>query len=171
MVPLCPAFMGGVPPVLYRLVCTGPPCSKWSNLWSPPKISLILVKPQQSLSLLTGVLSKNQKKTKCSLSLSNISFILTTSKLEAILENHRCSLKLVQSGMSVGGGGEGSPLNLLPPVWRAGTTGCRRLRYARRVAPFHCPISVSFSFSTFFCFAASWTEVDEIFALSVQNRF
>jgi hypothetical protein len=27
--------------------------------------------------------------------------------------------------------------------------------------PFHCPISVSSSFSTFLCFAASWTGVDK----------
>jgi hypothetical protein len=27
--------------------------------------------------------------------------------------------------------------------------------------PFHCPISVSFSFSTFLCFPASWTGVDK----------
>jgi hypothetical protein len=51
MVPLCLAFMGGLSPVLYWPVCTGPPCSKWSNLWRMPnlwrrpKISLILVKP------------------------------------------------------------------------------------------------------------------------------
>ncbi len=47
---LCPAFMGRLSPVLYRLVYTGLPCSKWwklcrlPNLWRPPKISLILVK-------------------------------------------------------------------------------------------------------------------------------
>ncbi len=103
---------------------------------------------------------KKPKKHKWSSSLSSTVsvFILTTSKLEAIQENHRCSLKLVQSGMPVGGGGgalrctsfhlSGEQLQ-----WVA-------LGYARRVAPFHCPISVSFSFSTFLCFAASWTGVD-----------
>jgi hypothetical protein len=33
--------------------------------------------------------------------------------------------------------------------------------YARLVTPFHCFASVSFSFSTFLCFAASWTGVDK----------
>ncbi len=48
------------------------------------------------------------------------------SKLEAIQENHGCSLKLVKMVCLWGGGG-GSPLHLLPPVWWAGTTGCLRL--------------------------------------------
>jgi hypothetical protein len=53
------------------------------NLWRPPKISLILVKLQQSLSLLTSALSKSGEHTNdhhhCPMSV----FILTTSRLEA----------------------------------------------------------------------------------------
>jgi hypothetical protein len=85
-------------------------------------------------------------------------FILTTSKLEAIQENHRCSLKLVKSGLSVW---EGEAL-LCTSFHLSGEQVQRvALGYAFRVATFHCPISVSFSFSTFLCFAASWTGVDK----------
>jgi hypothetical protein len=104
MVPQCPAFIGGLSPVLYWLLVPAPHASKWSNLWRPPEISLISVKPEQSLFLLIGVLSKNRKNKNdhyhCPISV----FILLTSKLEAILEDYRCSLKLVKSSVSGGGG-------------------------------------------------------------------
>ncbi len=51
MVPQCPAFMGGLSPVLYQLLVLARHASKWSNLWRrpnlwrPPEISLISVKP------------------------------------------------------------------------------------------------------------------------------
>ncbi len=51
MVPQCPAFMCGLSPVLYRLLVSTWHASKWSNLWRrpnlwrPPEISLISVKP------------------------------------------------------------------------------------------------------------------------------
>ncbi len=50
MVPQCP-FMGRLSPVLYRLLVPAHYASKWSNLWRrpnlwrPPEISLISVKP------------------------------------------------------------------------------------------------------------------------------
>ncbi len=62
MVPQCLAFMGRLSPVLYQLLVPARHASKWSNLWHrpnlwcPPEISLISVKPQQSLSLFIGVL-------------------------------------------------------------------------------------------------------------------
>jgi hypothetical protein len=64
---MCPAFMGEISPLLYRLLVTACHAQKWSkvwrllNLWRPPKISLVLTKPSQFLSLLIGVLSKNRK--------------------------------------------------------------------------------------------------------------
>ena len=84
--------------------------------------------------------------------------ILRTSKLEAFLENYRCSLKLVRSGRARGGGGAllctSFHLSGEQVQWVA--LGC-----AGRVAPFHCPISVSFSLSIFLCVAESWTGVDK----------
>ena len=81
--------------------------------------------------------------------------ILMTSKLEAILKICRCSLKLVKS--SVGGGELSSaPLRLSGAQVQQVASG-----YARLVTPFHRSISVSFSFFTFLCFAASWTGVDK----------
>ncbi len=155
-------------PVLYQLFVTGPPWSKWSNLWRrpntwrPPEISLFSAKPQQSLSLLIGVLSKNRKKTNghCCCPISTV--ILTTSKLEAILEICRCSLKLVKSIVCLGWGGGGgkvlstAPFHVFGELVQQVASG-----YACLVTPFHCSISVSFSFSTFLCFAASWTGVDK----------
>ncbi len=112
----CPAFMGELSPVLYRLLVPACHASKWANLqrrpnlWRPPEISLISVKPQQSLFLLIGVLSENQKKNTndhyhCPISV----FILTTSKLEAVLENYRCSLKLSKDSVPGGGGLSSAP--------------------------------------------------------------
>ncbi len=51
MVLQCPAFMGGPSSLNVPAAGTGPPCSKWSNLWRrpntwpPPEISLISTKP------------------------------------------------------------------------------------------------------------------------------
>ncbi len=42
-----------------------------------------------------------------------------------------------------GGGGEGSPLHLLPPVWQAGTVGCRRLCAQDSTSPTVLPMSLS----------------------------
>ncbi len=55
----------------------------------PPEISLISVKPQQSLFLLIGPLLKSRKDTTdhCCCPISAV--ILTTSELEANLENQR----------------------------------------------------------------------------------
>ncbi len=56
MVPQCPAFMGGLSPILYRLLVPARHASKWSNiwrrpnLWCLPEISLVSVKPKQSIS-------------------------------------------------------------------------------------------------------------------------
>ncbi len=117
MVPLCPAFTGRLSPVLYPHVCTGPPCSKWSNiwripnLWHLPKISLILVKPQQYLSLLTDVLCiKKPKKHQYSQSLSTISFHTHDLQIRGYPREPPLQLKQIKSGMSTcvcvwGGGG------------------------------------------------------------------
>ncbi len=99
-------------------VCTGPPCSKWSNLWRrpdtwhPPEISLISTKPQQSLTLLIGVLLKNQKNISNHYCCPISAVILLTSKLEAILEICRCSLKLSKR-VRVWGGLSPVPLVLI----------------------------------------------------------
>jgi hypothetical protein len=55
-----------------------------------------------------------------------------------------------------GGGLSSAPLHLSGEQVQQVASG-----YARLVTPFHCSISVSFSFSTFLCFAASWTGVDK----------
>jgi hypothetical protein len=61
-----------------------------------------------------------------------------------------------------GGGGRGSQLHLLPPVWQAGTEVQQvAAGSARRIVHLHCPTNVSFSFSTFLFLAASWTGVDK----------
>jgi hypothetical protein len=78
--------------------CTDQPHSKMvkslaqaKKYWRLPEFSLISVRPQQSLSLLIGVLSKSGEHTNdhhhCPMSV----FILTTSGLEANLENQRMS--------------------------------------------------------------------------------
>ncbi len=82
-----------------------------------------------------------------------------TLKLEAILDIHCCSHKLYKRGMADGGGG-GGELSFAPPCT------CLVSRYSRLPQaihagwyPFHCLTSVSFSFSTFLCLAASWMGV------------
>ncbi len=117
MVPQCPAFMGELSPVLYRLLVQAHHAQKWSKSMRQPKIRhpheipLISVKSQQSLTLITGVLSLNRKNgnNHCCCPIS--AFILTTSELEAILEICCCSLKLSKRGKSKGGG-EDSPWHL-----------------------------------------------------------
>jgi hypothetical protein len=93
MSPPGPAFMGRLFPVLYRLLVPSRHAQIWlnlwrrPNLWRPPEISLISVKPQQSLSLLIGALLKSRKNTNnhCCCPISAV--ILTTSELEANLKN------------------------------------------------------------------------------------
>ena len=84
--------------------------------------------------------------------------ILMTSRLEAILENNRCSLKLVKNGYGCWGGG----LSFAPPPTSL-VSKYNGLLQAMRAGwyPFHSPTSVSFSLSIFLCFAASWTGVDK----------
>jgi hypothetical protein len=58
-----PAFIGRLSPALYWLICTSPHAENVTNIgvnksWASAKISLILAKLQQSVSLLIGVLSK-----------------------------------------------------------------------------------------------------------------
>ncbi len=94
---LCPAFLCGFSPFMYQLLVLARHTKKWSKVWSRPKywrlpkISLISVRPQQSLSLLIGVLSKSGEHTNnhhhCPMSV----FILTTSGLEANLKNQLMS--------------------------------------------------------------------------------
>ncbi len=81
-----------------------------------------------------------------------------SSKLEAIIEIHRCTFKLVKRGMADRGGGA-----LLCTSFHLSGEQVQRVAagYACRVVPFHCPNSVSSSFSTFLCFTASWTGVDK----------
>jgi hypothetical protein len=71
------------------------------NLWRPPEISLISVKPQQSLSLPLGALLKSRKNTTdhCCCPISAV--ILTTSELEANLKNQ--PLASVYMHVKVGG--------------------------------------------------------------------
>ncbi len=129
-----------------------------------------------SISAYTCTIKKKQKNTNNHYYFPISDIILVTSKLEAILENVLCSLKLVKSSVSGGGGGGDSfaPLST-----------CLVSRYSLRLcmmAPCHFSISVSFSFSTFLCFAASWTGVDKkyshylcrtlsVFVLFVQHVF
>ncbi len=107
---LGPAFMGGLSPVPYRLLVPDRHAQKWlnlwprPNLWRPPEISLISVKPQQSLTLLIGALLKSRKNTTnhCCCPISAV--ILTTSELEAKLENQRLGSVLYARGRERGGG-------------------------------------------------------------------
>jgi hypothetical protein len=173
-----PCFYGRTLSRAVPAACTGPPCLKWSNLWCrpnlwrPPKISLISVisvTPQQSLFLLICVLSKNPKIKNdhyhCPISV----FILTTSKLEAIYENYRCSLKLVK--LVLGGGGRGGALLCTSFHLSGEQVQWVAFGYARMVAPFHCPISVSFSFFSFLCFVASWPGVDKKYSHYLCRTF
>ena len=81
--------MDGLSPVLYRLLVPARHAQKWLNLWRLPEISLISVKPQQSLSLLIGALLKSRKNTTNHFCCPISAVILTTSELEANLENQR----------------------------------------------------------------------------------
>jgi hypothetical protein len=124
MAPHCPAFMGGLSSRTVLAVRTGPPWSKWSKtmrrpkLRRPPEIPLISVKPLQSLSLLIGVLSQSRKNTYNHRGCPISAITLTTSKLEAILEICRCSLKL-SKGVGVWEGGL-SPVPLILITLAAG---------------------------------------------------
>jgi hypothetical protein len=102
--------MGGLSPVLYRLL-SARHAQKWSKLWRlskpwrPPGFSLFSPEPQQSLTLLTGVLLKNRKNVGNHYCCPVPAIILTASELEAIREICRCSLKLSKKwGKGVGGG-------------------------------------------------------------------
>ncbi len=98
-----PSFYGRTLSHTVPAPCTSPPCQEMAKstrqpkVRLPPGILLIPVKSQQSLTLLTGVLSLHRC---CTVS----AVILTTSKLEAILKIYRCSLKTVQRGRGAGGG-------------------------------------------------------------------
>jgi hypothetical protein len=94
LLPLAPLFLRADSLALYQLICTGPPCRKLTDIgvdksWASAKISLIFAKIQQSISLLTGVLSKIGKSKKLSPSLSNISFCTHYLHTEAFTEIHR----------------------------------------------------------------------------------
>ncbi len=88
-----PAFMDRFSSLLYRLLVPARHAQKWLNLWRrpslwhPPEISLVSVKPQQSLSLLIGALLKSWKNTTIHCCCPISAVILTTSELEANLEN------------------------------------------------------------------------------------
>jgi len=88
-----PALMGGLSPALcYRLTVLARYAENVTNIGvdkisAPAKISLIFAKLQQSISLLTGVLSKIGKSKKRSPSLSNISFSTLDLHTEAITES------------------------------------------------------------------------------------
>jgi hypothetical protein len=60
-----PAFICGIPPTLFLSVFTGHAGMSQNiginKISAPAKISLIFAKPQKSISLVTGVLSKNGK--------------------------------------------------------------------------------------------------------------
>jgi hypothetical protein len=141
--------MGVLSSLTVPAVCTGPPCSKWSNLWRrpntwhPPEISLFSAKPEQC------VLLQNRKNISNHYCCPISAVILTTSKLEAVLEICRCSLKLSNWGKGRGGGLSQAPLHLSSEQVQQVASG-----YACLVTPFHCYASVSFSFSTFLCFSA-----------------
>ncbi len=123
----CPAFMGGPSPVLYWLFVPARHAKKWPKSTRQPKvwllsgIPLISVKSQQFLTQLISVLSLRRKNVHdhCCCPISAI--ILTTSKLEAILKDYRDSLKTVQWGRIIWGGGGGGRFS-----WYLSTCpGCR----------------------------------------------
>ncbi len=160
---LLPCFYG-LFPILYRLFVPAHHAKKWPKstqqpkVWLPPGIPLISVKSQQFLTRLISALSLSRKNLHnhhcCPMSAT----ILTTSKLEAILKIYRGSLKTVQKGRIIWGGGGGLP-GTSPPAQAVGA----------QVTSGHvpgdilstCHSSVSFSFSTFLCVAVSWAGVDK----------
>jgi hypothetical protein len=111
--------MGGLSPILYRLLVPACHAKKWSKstrqpkVRLPPGIPLISVKTQQSLTLLISVLSLNRKNVDNHYCCPISDITLTTSKLEAILKIYHCSLKLSKRGRGVRGGArcEGKQLN------------------------------------------------------------
>jgi hypothetical protein len=90
-----------------------------------------------------------------------------TSKLEAVFENHFCSLKLIKKGVWLMGGGE---LSAAPSstCLMSRYNGCRRLCTQGGTSSTVPTVSLSPSppFS-FLCFAA---KLIKIFAFSVQNN-
>ncbi len=99
-----------VSPVLHRLFVPARHAKKWlkstrqPKVWLPPGIPLIYVKSQQSLTLLTSVLSLSRKNVDNHYCCPISAITLTTSKLEAILKIYRGSLKLSKRGRGVRGG-------------------------------------------------------------------
>jgi hypothetical protein len=157
-----PCFYGRPSPVLYRLSVPARHAKKWlkstrqPKVWLPPGIPLISVKSQQFLTRLISVLSLSRKNVHdhCCCPISAI--ILTTFKLEAILEIYRGSLKTVQRGRIMCGGGLPGTS---PPVQAVGAQVASGYIPGDTLST--CYSSVSFSFSIFLCIAASWAGVDK----------
>jgi hypothetical protein len=133
-----------------------PPCAQllWADstgfLYRPAMLKM--VKTLASLFLLTGVLLKSRKYTNTYFHCPISVFIFMASKLEAVLEIRRCGLKLVKRGVGDGGGLSSAPPSTCLVSRYSGLPQAMRTGWY----PFHCPTSVSFSFSTFLCLAASW---------------
>jgi hypothetical protein len=112
-----PCFYGRPSPVLYRLFVPArhakkcPKSTRQPKVWLQPGIPLISVKSQQFLTQLISVLSLSRKNVydHCCCPISAI--ILTTPKLEAILEIYRGSYKTVQRDRIIWGGGGGRVLS------------------------------------------------------------
>ncbi len=152
----CPAFMGVLSPVLYRLFvparhakiheATKIQAATW-NFTNSCQITKILTR-------LLSVPSLNRKivNDRCCCLISAV--ILTTSKLEAILKIWWNCWKLSQWGRAVGGG---------PLVGASTSAQAAGAQVASGYTPGDtipwCYSSVSFSLSTFLCIAVSWAVI------------
>ncbi len=160
---LCPVFMGGLSPLLYRLVVP-PAMLKIVKTLAPAKTlaALKFTDFKQTIAVFISAHRhpiKERKKHKCSLSLSNI-------KIEADLEIQHCGLKLFKRGMGDGGALLCSSFHLSDKQVQRVAAG-----YAHRIE--HLPLSHKylFSFSTFLCLAASWMGVEKnIHTICAEQR-
>ncbi len=160
-----PSFYGRTLSCTVPAACTGPPCQEMVQIHTATK-SQASAWNSTDFGQITAVSNSAHRcpitepknvNNHCCCSISAI--ILTTSKLETILEICRCSLKLSKRGKGIGGWGGSSPRHLSTCL------GCRcagvALGYIMPGDTLSTCIIVSFSFSTFLCFAASWAGVDK----------
>jgi hypothetical protein len=111
MPPCAQLLWGGLSPVQYQLVVPARHALNGQNLGACQNLDVRLKLTDFSQTIAVSISAhrcpiKKLKKTKMLTITVQYQFsILMTSRLEAILENNRCSLKLVKRGIAVGGGG------------------------------------------------------------------
>jgi hypothetical protein len=171
---LCPAFMVGLSPVLYRLVLLARHAENvqnfgaYQNIGSRLKFTDFCQTTAVSISAHSRP-SKNGKKHNYSLSLSNISFCTHDLQIRGCPRDPPLWPQTVEMGCGWWGGVGGNPsFNLLPPVSQVGESDCHRLCAQDNTPPlsYQCLFSLSPPSSIS---QKAGRGLIKNFALSVQN--